>query len=134
MRRSLMYVLLAAGSLVTGGGSALCFAADATSAGVTAPRTAPVQPSQREMHRMQQTNSEEQRAGDAAEDQSTGDDHAKGGDQQQNEDQNESKDQPQAEAAADNSSSFVAPIPSQRAMRQQIRDARQNQAPAAGNQ
>ncbi len=132
MRKSLMFIFLAAGSAITGG-SVACFAADAAASTGAA---AAVQPSQREMHRMQQNSSEGQGASDATEDQSTGDDHAKGSDQQQNEDQNqdESKDQPKAEAAADNSSSFAVPAPSQRAMRQQLRDARQNQAPAAGNQ
>ncbi len=132
MRRSLAFILLAAGSLAAGG-SALCFAADAASStGAATPGAAPAaRPSQREMHHMQQTNSEEQRPGDAAEDQSTGDDHTKS-DDQQNEDQNQDTDQRQ-EAAAE-TQSFVAPAPSQRSMHQQLRDARQNQAPAAGHQ
>lgn len=131
MRRYLVFILLAAGSLVAGGGSTLCFADAASPAGAAAPSAPAARPSQREMHQIQQTNSEEQRPGDAAEDQSTGDDHAKGEERPKKEDQNQSTEQ-SLEAAAE-TQSFVVPAPSQRNMRQQLRDARQNQAPAAGN-
>ncbi len=126
MRKSLAYILLAAGAIVAASASTLSFAADAAAPEPAAPNAASTHPSHREMHQMQQTNGEEQRSSDTAEDQATSDDQAKGDAQPQNADQNQGDEQTQAGGMVQTQAS--APVPSQRSMHQQLREATRNQS------
>ncbi len=109
MRKSLAFILLAFASLLVEGGCTLSFAAEvANTEEFASPESAQPQPSQRMMHRTQQANIEEKQKTDSEKDQVQDEDTVQG----------------QVEAV---------PNPSQRNMRQQIRDAQRNQAPITVN-
>ncbi len=121
MWKSLAIIFLA-GALVTEGAST-SFAADAANPGAsTAPGTGTQQPSRRTMHRMQQS----------GEDQTTGGDHAKVDDQNDDQDQGDDQDQHDDQAEPDQAQTSIVTNPSQRARRQQLREATRNQATGAG--
>lgn len=115
MWKSLAIVLLAASALWVGGGSALCFAAeDANSKAVASPEAEPPQPSQRMMHREQKANTNEQLKSDT--------------DEGTAQDQGTAQDEAPVQSQPENT-----PNPSQRSMRQQMKDSQHNQAPVTGN-
>jgi hypothetical protein len=118
MRKSLTLALLAAGSLVAGGSGTVCFAEEAANMPSIA---APAQASQ---HDMQQVNSDEQSQNKSEEDQVQADDSAK----------EQTEEQPQEPAgAAIQAVAEKVPSPSQRDMRQQVREAQRNMAPITAN-
>lgn len=115
MWKYLAIVLLAASTFGVRGGSTLCFAAeDATTKEVASPEAKPAQPSQRMMHREQKANTNEQRNSDT--------------DQNTAQDQDTAPDEAPAQSQPEDT-----PNPSQRSMRQQMKDAQHNQAPVTGN-
>lgn len=123
MRKTLALTLFAAGALAAGSCSTLCFAEEvASTPSLTSPAAAS---SQHETHHMRQVNSDEQTQNKSEEDQGQVDDSVKG----------QTEEQPLEPAgAAVQVPVENAPNPSQRDMRQQIREAQRNTAPAAANQ
>lgn len=104
MWRSLVFMLLAVVAVLVEGGYTLSFAADvANTEEFASPESAQPQPVQGDMQSTQQAAPQEQQKNDAE------------------------------DAQVQNDAPAAAPRPSQRGMRQQMRDAKRSQAPAVDN-
>ena len=126
MRKTLTLTLLAASSLAAGISSTSCFADEiANTPTVTSPAAAKRQPLQQEIDRTQQVAGDEQNENKSDEDPVKADESAAG----------QVEEQPQEAVAVMNQVPVEnAPSPSQRGMRQQIRDAQRNVTPVTAGQ
>lgn len=118
MRKFLAFILLAAGSLVVGGGASFA-AEEASPKAVSSPEAAPPQPSQRKMHQSMQRKEHQLSQRKMRRMQKAG-----------------SGKPPQSSSAAEQAQVQTegAPNPSQRSMRQKLREANKpNQTPATDN-
>ena len=125
MRKTLALTLLAAGSIAAGS-STLCFAEEvANTSTIASPTATKAQPSQHEMDRTQQVDGDEPNQKESVEDTVRVDESVGG----------QTEEQPQEALAATTLAPVEnAPSPSQRGMRQQIRDAQRNVTPVTAGQ